>query len=136
MKSGRSFSQNMSSSKRSKFYNPFGPTTILPPTLSFSDPSLLRTVHFRNFRRNFSNFVSFRSFTFIDRPLLVIWTIPRTLHFDPRPCILELIRTKLKNNLKWGASSRWSFCPNSAWSSIETTIGMMHPTLLNDTWII
>ena len=33
-------------------------------------------------------------------------------------------------NLKWGASSRWSFCPNSAWSSIETTtIGKTHPTV-------
>ena len=32
--------------------------------------------------------------------------------------------------LKWGASSQWSFGPNSAWGSIEmTTIGKTHPTL-------
>ena len=32
--------------------------------------------------------------------------------------------------LKWGASSRLSFDPNSAWGSIETTtIGKAHPTL-------
>ena len=32
--------------------------------------------------------------------------------------------------IKWGASSRWSFGPKSAWGSIETTIGKTHPTLL------
>ena len=32
--------------------------------------------------------------------------------------------------IKWGASSRWSFGPNSAWCSIETTtIGKTQPTL-------
>ena len=32
--------------------------------------------------------------------------------------------------VKWGASSRWSFRPNSAGGSIETTtIGDTHPTL-------
>ena len=32
--------------------------------------------------------------------------------------------------IKRGASSRWSFGPNSTWGSIETTtIGRMHPTL-------
>ena len=32
--------------------------------------------------------------------------------------------------VKWGASFRWSFDPNSAWSSIETmTIGKTHPSL-------
>ena len=32
---------------------------------------------------------------------------------------------------KWGASSRWSFDPNSAWGCIETTtIEMTHPTLV------
>ena len=31
--------------------------------------------------------------------------------------------------LKWGACSRWSFRPNSAQGSIETTIGKTHPTL-------
>ena len=35
------------------------------------------------------------------------------------------------NLLNWGASSRWLFCPNSAWSSIETTtIGKTHSTLI------
>ena len=34
-------------------------------------------------------------------------------------------------NIKWGASSQWSFGPNSAWDSIETTIiGNTHLTLL------
>ena len=34
-------------------------------------------------------------------------------------------------DLKWGASSRWSFGPNSAWWSIETTIiRKAHPTLI------
>ena len=32
-------------------------------------------------------------------------------------------------NIKWGASSQWSFGPNSAWGSIETTIIGKHPTL-------
>ena len=32
--------------------------------------------------------------------------------------------------LKWGASSRWSLRPNSAWNSkVTTTIGKTHPTL-------
>ena len=32
--------------------------------------------------------------------------------------------------VKWDASSRWSFCPNSVWGCIETTtIGMRNPTL-------
>ena len=31
--------------------------------------------------------------------------------------------------IKWDASSRWSFRPNSAQGSIETTIGKTHPTL-------
>ena len=36
----------------------------------------------------------------------------------------------LKFFLKWGASSRWSFGPNSARGSIETTAnGMTHTTL-------
>ena len=41
--------------------------------------------------------------------------------------------TTLKDNrnrvlkFKWGASSRWSFGPNSAWGSLETkTIGKTH----------
>ena len=39
--------------------------------------------------------------------------------------------TDYKNKkLKWGASSRWSFRPNSVWGSIETmTIWKPHPTL-------
>ena len=38
---------------------------------------------------------------------------------------------KFSFKLKWGASSRWSFGSNSAWSSIETTtIGKTHPTLV------
>ena len=33
--------------------------------------------------------------------------------------------------VKWNAPSRWSFCPNSAWGSIETTtIGNTQPTLV------
>ena len=33
--------------------------------------------------------------------------------------------------VKWGASPGWSFGPNPAWGSIETTtIGKTHPTLL------
>ena len=36
----------------------------------------------------------------------------------------------LYKNIKWVASYRWSFYPNSAWDSIEmTTIGKMHPIL-------
>ena len=32
--------------------------------------------------------------------------------------------------VKWGTSSGWSFCPKSAWGSIEmTTIGKMHSNL-------
>ena len=32
--------------------------------------------------------------------------------------------------VKWDASSRWSFGPNFAWGSIETTaIGKSHPSL-------
>ena len=34
------------------------------------------------------------------------------------------------NIIKWGASSQWSFGPNSGWGSIETTvIGKTHPTV-------
>ena len=37
---------------------------------------------------------------------------------------------KLIKTLKWGAPSRWSLGPISAWGSIETTtIGKMYPTL-------
>ena len=37
----------------------------------------------------------------------------------------------LPGQIQVRASSRWSFRPNSAWSSIETTtIGKMHPTLV------
>ena len=37
---------------------------------------------------------------------------------------------ELSCKLQWGASSRWSFGPNSALVSIETkTIGKTHPTL-------
>ena len=33
--------------------------------------------------------------------------------------------------IKWGASSRWSFGPNSVWGSVETmTIGKTHPNLI------
>ena len=36
----------------------------------------------------------------------------------------------LLGKVKWGASLRWSFGPNSAWGRIETTtIGKTHPTL-------
>ena len=36
-------------------------------------------------------------------------------------------------NIKWGASSRWSFRPNSVWGRIETmTIAKTPPTLLTD----
>ena len=36
-------------------------------------------------------------------------------------------------NIKWGASSRWSFRPNSTWGRIETmTIAKTHPALLTD----
>ena len=34
------------------------------------------------------------------------------------------------NNLKWAASSRWSFCPNSGWDSIETTVIKRMPSTL------
>ena len=38
---------------------------------------------------------------------------------------------QILNIQKSGASSRWSFCPNSAWGGIEMTIIVkMHPTLL------
>ena len=37
---------------------------------------------------------------------------------------------KFNRIIKWGASSRWSFGPISAWGSIETTITRKtHPTL-------
>ena len=44
-------------------------------------------------------------------------------------CSLPISKSAVDPNIKWGASSRWSFCPNSAWSSTETTIGSTHPTL-------
>ena len=58
----------------------------------------------------------------------------------PSECIfyrsVPIIHTKPlfgRENLKWGASSRWSFRPNSAWGSIETTtIRETHPALLTD----
>ena len=31
--------------------------------------------------------------------------------------------------VKWGVSPRWSFDPNSAWASIETTIKKTHSAL-------
>ena len=31
--------------------------------------------------------------------------------------------------VKWGASYRWSFCPNSAWGSTAMTFGKTHSTL-------
>ena len=35
-----------------------------------------------------------------------------------------------KFQVKWDASFRWSFHPNSAWGNIEmTTIGKTHPTV-------
>ena len=41
-----------------------------------------------------------------------------------------------KQSVKWGASSRWSFRPNSAWSSTETTtIGKTHPTFYSSSAI-
>ena len=36
--------------------------------------------------------------------------------------------------IKWGASSRWSFRPNSALGSIETSIRKTRPTLFHRTW--
>ena len=37
---------------------------------------------------------------------------------------------QVNSKIKRGASSRWSFRPNSAWGSIETaTIGKTHPTV-------
>ena len=39
------------------------------------------------------------------------------------------------NGPKKGASLRWSFRPNSAWGSLETTvIGKTHPTLNWGAW--
>ena len=39
-------------------------------------------------------------------------------------------RSRIGDFYKGGVASRWSFGPNSAWSSIETmTIGKMHLTL-------
>ena len=46
-------------------------------------------------------------------------------------CRLSRARFNQQNILKWGASTRWSFGPNFAWGSKETTtIGKTHPTLL------
>ena len=43
----------------------------------------------------------------------------------------------LWNSLNWGASFWWSFGPNSAWGSLETTpIVNMHPSLVNPKWLI
>ena len=43
----------------------------------------------------------------------------------------NLLLLVIRDNVKWDASSRWSFRLNSAWSSIETTIiENTHPTLL------
>ena len=40
------------------------------------------------------------------------------------------ITVNFGDKVKWGASSRWSLLPNSAWSIIETrTITKTHPTL-------
>ena len=45
-------------------------------------------------------------------------------------CVYFLLYFGYLCNLKWGASSRWSFRPNSTWGSIETsTIRKTHPTL-------
>ena len=44
-----------------------------------------------------------------------------------------LLRHGLSTKIKWDASSRWSFHPNSTRGSEETTInGNMHPVLLFD----
>ena len=48
-------------------------------------------------------------------------------------CILKIFLGKNSevNHVKWSASSRWSFGPNSAWESLETmTIGNTHPISL------
>ena len=43
---------------------------------------------------------------------------------------------KITKIIKWAASSRWSFHPNSAWDRIETmTIGKTHPSLWNHSGI-
>ena len=44
----------------------------------------------------------------------------------------ELPLRAVHKSLKWDASFRWSFLPNSVWASIETrTIGKTQPTLKN-----
>ena len=41
------------------------------------------------------------------------------------------------SQIKWGASSQWSFDPNSIWGSTESmAIGKTHPTLFLDFWIM
>ena len=42
----------------------------------------------------------------------------------------QLKKSSFSISIKWGVSSRWSFRPNSAWGTIETTtIAKAHPTL-------
>ena len=43
-----------------------------------------------------------------------------------------LLRHGLSTDIKWGASSRWSFHPNFTWGSEETINGNTHPISLFD----
>ena len=52
------------------------------------------------------------------------------------PTHQEMIQKSLFDDIKWGASSRWLFRPNSAWGSIATkSIGKMHTTLYQTIFI-
>ena len=71
-----------------------------------------------------------QKFTDIGRHLLLVFItfVPRKL--NPRGTLTSTTKTDY-HFLKWGAASRWSFRPNSAWVRIETTtIAKTHPTLL------
>ena len=55
-----------------------------------------------------------------------VWTTLKNGRQHPE----MVITVNFGDKVKWGASSRWSLLPNSAWSIIETrTITKTHPTL-------
>ena len=65
----------------------------------------------------------------------IIYSLNKIISFSIKTTWLWL--PVLVSKIKWAASSRWSFSPNSAWGSIGTaTIGKMHPTLLVPYWLI
>ena len=56
------------------------------------------------------------------------WRPQSKLGFESQP--IKQLQQFENPILKWGASSRWPFRPNSAWGRIETTtITKTHPTL-------